>query len=84
MVHDPRREARVAPQLLFEQLTGPHLNRSGKPFHRRDPGVPFPRLDPADLRRMDPTPVRHLLLTEFQFKAGCPQVWPQLAHAEDR
>jgi hypothetical protein len=65
---------------LFEQLTRLHLDGLRKPFHRRDPGVPFAGLDPADLGRMHPAPIRHLLLTEFQFEAGFPQVWPQLAH----
>ena len=69
---------------LFEQLARAHLDRPGKPFHRRDARIPFPRLDPADLGRVDPTPVRNLLLAEFQFKASSAKVWPQLAHGEDR
>ena len=59
---------------LLEELAGWLLDGLGQPFHRRDPRVSFPRLDPADLGGVDATAGSDLLLAEAEPLAGGEQI----------
>lgn len=70
--------------VLAEQLTRWDLEGGREFAKRRDLGVAFSRLDPADLGRVDTAAFGHLLLGQIQLLAGSTQVGSQVAHATDR
>jgi hypothetical protein len=71
----------AAQEELFEQPTGRQLDGGSELFHRRDLGVAFAGLDPADLGGVDAAAFSDLLLSQLEARAGFPQVGTEVAHA---
>jgi hypothetical protein len=74
---------RLSPGLV-EQLSRWNLKGRRQFAKRRDLRVAFPRLDPADLSRVNATAFGYLLLRQSQLLASSTEVGAEVAHALDR
>jgi hypothetical protein len=75
---------RLLRRWLIEEFAWWHLDSFRQSAKRRNLGIAFASLDPADLGGMNAAAFGDLLLSKPEFFAGSPQIEAEVAHAPDR